>query len=204
MTSAAQTAQPPQVDWRVIVSGGAILGVVTAIGVVVFARLARTLDGSSETAALSVLVLVGGLVFAYFPSTRYAPREVDSIAWVALIGLMGALFFTFIDTAVLRPLDTYSWRWDAIGGGSGLWYIPVWWMGSALLAGLGAWTVANTARSGAASVPVVVAITAVIAIVIAAILVVSGIVSFSPAGVALALTIGLVLHVPLSAVMHRG
>jgi hypothetical protein len=130
-----------------IVGGGAILGVLTAVGVTAFALTSRAVAGTTEVVVQSAFVLVGAAVFCYFPVRWVRPTSVDGIAWAALLGLMGALFFTAIDTILLRPLDIYHWTWDAIGGGSGFWYIPVWWMGSATLAWLGAW-IASVAGEG--------------------------------------------------------
>lgn len=201
MTSVAPSSAGPQIDWRTTVSGGARLGLITAVGVAAFAFLSGMMTGTVETIVQSLFVLAGGFVFAYLPSVFYRPKDVDTIAWVALIGLMGALFFTVVDTAVLRPLDTYAWTWDEVGGGSGFWYIPVWFMGSAVLAWLGGWTVAN---SGAES-QVATGLKAVgLGVVMSAILMLTGLVPFHPAGVALGFALGLIALVPLSAKMRGG
>ena len=203
MTSAAQLASDTQSDWRSIVRSGVIVGVVTAAGVVLFAVLSRAMSGTTETFVQSVLVVLGGAVFAYLPSVLLRPRDADTIAWAAMIGLLGALVFTVIDTVVLRPVDLYHWTWDAIGGGSGFWYISVWWMGAAFLAWLGAWMVANTSSGGEPNVLRTAAQTIGIGIVISLILMVTGVVPVHSAGFALGFTLGLVLHVPLSAVMRK-
>ena len=203
MTSVAETSSAHP-HWRVVVRAGAQVGVVTAVGVAIFALMSRGMEGTSETLVQSVLVLVGAAVFAYLPSMLLRPRDVDSIAWASLIGLLGALVFTVIDTAIFRPMNLYHWTWDAIGGGSGFWYIPVWWMGSAFLAWLGAWVVATSSRQTEAPVPAIAGQTVGIGVVLGAILMATGLVPFHSAGFALAFTIGLVLHVPLAGVMHKG
>ena len=203
MTSAARPASLVQSDWRSIVRGGAIMGVVTAVGVAAFAFLSRVLSGAPETLVQSVLVVLGGAVFAYLPSVLLRPRDVDTIAWTAMIGLLGALVFTGIDTVLLRPIDLYHWTWDALGGGSGFWYIPVWMMGSAFLAWLGAWMVAKTSGDGEPNVPAVAVQTVGIGIVISLILMVTGVVPVHSAGFALGFTLGLIFHVPLSGVMRK-
>ncbi len=203
MTSAAQLASDTQSDWRSMVRSGAIVGAVTAAGVVLFALLSRAMSGTSEMLVQSVLVVLGGAVFAYLPSVLLRPRDADSIAWVAMIGLLGALGFTVIDTVVLRPLDLYHWTWDAIGGGSGFWYVSVWWMGAAFLAWLGAWMVAMTSKGVEPNVLRTAAQTIGIGVVISLILMVTGVVPVHSAGFALGFTVGLVLHVPLSAVMRK-
>jgi hypothetical protein len=200
MTSAAAT-QPAATDWRVIVSGGVKLGVVTAIGVAVFALMSRAIDGTAEFVLQSVLVLLGAALASFLPPLFFRPRDVDTTAWAAMIGLLGSLTFTVIDTALFRPLHLYHWTWDAIGGGSGFWYIPVWWMGATFLAWLGSWVVAN--RGGDVGIASSIGLTVGMAIVVAAILTLVG-VPLHAASVALAYTVALILHVPLSAMMHRG
>lgn len=204
MTSAAQPDTQSSVQWQTIVFGGAILGLLTTIGVVVFALLTRALEGTAESVAQMILVLVGGVMVGFFPAMRVKPRDVDSIAWTAMLGLMGALAFTVLDTAILRPLDLYHWSWDAIGGGSGFWYIPVWWMGSAVVAWFGAWAVASGSRDGVPNLTVIAGRVVAIAVVLAAILMATGLVPFGAPGLALAFTLGLVVHVALNSVMNRG
>lgn len=203
MTSAAQPDTQSTMQWRTIVFGGAVLGLLTTIGVVVFAVSTRSLEGIAESVVQMILVLAGGIVFSFFPALRVKPRDVDTIAWTAMLGLMGALVFTVLDTAILRPLDLYHWSWDAIGGGSGFWYVPVWWMGSALLAWWGGWVVAAGSRTGPPNFPVIGAQAVAIAVVLAGILMIAGLVPFGAAGLALAFTVGLVVQVALSVVMNR-
>jgi hypothetical protein len=42
-----------------------------------------------------------------------------------------------IDIVLLRPFKAYPWTWDAVGGGSTWWYLPVWWMLGTFLAWMG-------------------------------------------------------------------
>lgn len=165
MTSAAGPTAQVRADLGTIVGGGAKLGLMTTVGVVAFALLSRTLDGAVETGLQCLLILIGGLVFSYLPAIWVRPKDVDSIAWAALIGLLGALVFTVLDTAILRPVNLYHWSWDEIGGGSGFWYIPVWWMGSATLAWLGAWTYSSVRGAGGVSILAVGGPTVMVAIV---------------------------------------
>src|SRR6185503_9705267 len=115
------------------------LGVFTAVGVVVFSLLSRAMSGGVEVVIQWIIALVGFSVAAVLPGRMLRPNTVDGIAWAALAGFLGAVVFTVLAIALLRPLGLYSWKWDAIGGGSGWWYIPIWWMGSALHAWLGSW-----------------------------------------------------------------
>lgn len=203
MTSAVHPAQD-RADVRTIVAGGIKLGLLTAAGVAGFALLSRSLAGATEVVVQSAFVVAGGVIFAYAPARWVRPRTVDGIAWAALTGLLGALTFTIVDTAALRPLALYHWTWDAIGGGSGFWYVPVWWMGSAVLAWLGAHVVALTARGGREPQPFVVgALTAGLAVLLFAVAAATHLLPFHAAIAALAFVGALALHVPLAAVMHR-
>lgn len=205
MTSAAQMAEAPRYDVRTIVGGGVKLGVITAVGVAVFALVSRPLAaGVAETIVQTVLVLAGGAVCSFLPAHWVRPREVDGIAWTALLGFLGAVSFTVLDTVLLRPLSIYHWTWDQIGGGSGFWYISVWWMAAAVLAWLGGWITAIQGRTGlAVSVVKTGAQTVGIAVVLLAIMVIAGVGPFHAAVAALAFGLALVLHVPLAAMLQR-
>lgn len=202
MTSVAAATPADRVDWKLVVSSGIKLGILTSIGVAAFAFLSRGMSGSAEVIVQSILVLVGGVVFSFAPAMFLTPTEVDTISWTAMIGLLGALTYTVVDVVLFRPIGLYHWTWDQIGGGSGYWYHPVWWMGAAFLAWLGSWVVSNgggEGRVGAAAVGAVIA-----GVVVSALLMVTGITPFHSAAVALGFTIGLTALVPISAVMRRG
>lgn len=202
MTSAAQPAAAPRSDVRTIVGGGIKLGIATVIGVVVFALLSRALAGGAEAVVQSVLVLIGGAVFAYAPAYWVRPRGVDAIAYASLVGLLGSVVFTVVDTAVLRPVHLYHWTWDAIGGGSGFWYLPVWWMGSCFLAWLGAWVYSIRAARDGNAVNAALQ-TLGIGVVLLAVAVGTRLAPFHAAVAALAFTVGLILHLPLAAVLRN-
>lgn len=208
MTAAVQPATRDSAtdrsEVRLIVLGGLRLGIITSVGVVAFALLSRALAGPVEVVVQAVLLVLGGIVFSYVPSLGVRPRTVDGIAWATLVGLLGALVFTVIDTALLRPAHLYHWTWDAIGGGSGFWYVPVWWMGSAVLAWLGAWTVASVARGGSAVAPLVIGLlTGGLAIVLFGLAVAVRVLPFHAASMALAFAVGLVLHAAIMAATAR-
>lgn len=203
MTAAVEPAADRS-DVRTILTGGAVLGVLTAVGVTVFALLARALTGAADVIVQAGIVVLGGAVCSYLPASRIRPRSVDGIAWAAMIGLLGALVFTVLDTAILRPLQLYHWTWDAIGGGSGFWYIPVWWMGSAVLAWLGAWIVAMVARGGREAHPLAVgAQSGGLGVLLFAAAAGTRLLPFHAATAALAFAAGLVLHVLIAAVAYR-
>jgi hypothetical protein len=169
--------------------------------VAAFALLSRTLTGRTEILVQSVLVLVGGTVFAYLPSFWVRPRGVDAIAQSALLGLLGSVAFTVVDTIILRPVGLYHWTWDDIGGGSGFWYIPVWWMGACFLAWLGAWVHSLVAARGGTAVSAAPQ-TLGLAVVLFAVLTATGLAPFHAAVAALAYTIALIVHVPLAAALR--
>lgn len=204
MTTAAAPSTVDRSDARLIVSGGIKLGLLTCVGVVAYALLSRVMTGTVAIVVESAIVLVGAPLATYLPAMWIRPRSVDGISWAAMLAVVGSTTYAIVDTALLRPLHMYSWTWDAIGGGSGFWYIPIWWMGSAVLAWLGAWVVSNTAR-GRPDVGVFgTAIqTLVLGLVLFAILAVTGVAPFHPATAALGFAIALVLHVPISAVLNR-
>jgi hypothetical protein len=88
-------------------------------------------------------------------------RTAEGIAGAAAIGLWGTVVFMAIDIVLLRPFKAYPWTWDAIGGGSSWWYLPVWWMLGTFLAWMGGMlTAGRNARSAVAmpqlALPVVV------------------------------------------------
>lgn len=203
MTAAAQPTHD-RADIRTMLTGGFELGVLTVAGVVAFALLSRAMTGTAETVVQAALIVVGGVVVSYVPCLGVRPRTVDGIAWAALVGLLGALVFTVVDTAVLRPLHLYHWTWDAIGGGSGFWYIPVWWMGSAVLAWLGALTVATLARGGREPAPLLTGmLTAGLAVVLFGLATGLRLLPFHAAAMGLAFAVALVLHAAYAAVATR-
>jgi len=203
MTSAVRPADQVGYDVRTIVGSGIKLGIVTTVGVVVFALISRLIGGTVEVAVQSILVLLGGLAFSFLAATWMKPHDVDSIAWTALVGLLGALTFTILDTAILRPMNLYHWTWDQIGGGSGFWYIPVWWMGSATLAWLGAWIYSLASRGGTAGFGTLAGRPVAIALALFVVLGITNIGSFNAAMMGLAFCLALVVEVVLASVLSR-
>lgn len=140
-------------DFRTVTLGGAKFGAFTAAGVLLFAILSKLLPaGGAGGAVLALLVLAIGAGAALLPAAWVGPQSGEGLAAAAGLGLCGTITFTAIDVAVLRPLNQvmtiYPWTWDAIGGGSKWWYIPIWWMLGTLLAWTGALHVAGQATAG--------------------------------------------------------
>jgi hypothetical protein len=191
-------------DVRTIIGTGVALGVLTAVGVAVFALVSRALGGRTEVVVQSLMVLAGGGIATYLPARAVRPRGTEAIGWSAFIGVIGAWTFTVLDIIALRPMGLYSWRWDAIGGGSGWWYIPVWWMGATLLAWMGALVYSSRTRASSEVNPVGLAIQAVgIAVVLFGVMAVTRMAPFSTAVAALAFAISVAIQVPVAAALAR-
>ena len=76
-------------------------------------------------------------------------EAMNEIASAAAIGLWGTIVFMAIDIILLRPFKAFPWTWDAVGGGSTWWYLPIWWMLGTFLAWMGAIVTAGRAvRAG--------------------------------------------------------
>jgi len=202
MTASAETAGSVRDDLRTVLSSGAKLGVMAAVGVVTFALLSKSMSGFVETVLEALIVLAGGILFSFAPALWVRPNDVDSIAWASLVGLLGALAFTVLDIALLRPLGIYHWTWDEIGGGSGFWYIPVWWMASTSLAWVGAWIYGRAARSHRDFTLRTIGLTVVIALVCFVGIATLG-AGFSAAIMALAFAVALVVHLGAASLLHR-
>jgi hypothetical protein len=162
------------------------------------------MTGRIEVAVQSLVILVGGALATFLPARAVRPRGIDAIGWTALTGFLGAVVFTFADIIALRPLSIYSWKWDAIGGGSGWWYIPVWWMGSTFLAWMGGWVYSN--RSGTTEEVSVLPLglqTAGLSVIIFGVLAVTRLAPFHSAVAALGFGLSAIIMVPVTALLHR-
>jgi hypothetical protein len=95
-----------------------------------------------------VIVLAGGVAAAFLPGFFAASRTVQGVASAAGIGLWGTITFMAIDIILLRPFRAFPWTWDAIGGGSTWWYLPIWWMLGTFVAWMGGIVTAGRAARG--------------------------------------------------------
>ena len=140
-------------DFRTVTLGGAGIGLVTGVSVVVFLAASRLVpDTGGLRGIVEALVVLGaGLAAAFLPASWTVPRGAEGIAGAAAIGLVGTIVFSAIDIALFRPLKAYPWTWDAIGGGSTWWYLPVWWMLGTFLAWMGGIVTAGAAGRGEAT-----------------------------------------------------
>ena len=148
------TAAPDRSEFRHILLSGAIVGAVTAAAVILFLLISRRLPhGIVSSFLLMLIVLAGGIGAAFLPGFFAGSRTVQGVASAAAIGLWGTIVFMAIDIILLRPFKAFPWTWDAIGGGSTWWYLPIWWMLGTFLAWMGAIvTAGRAARGGDASI----------------------------------------------------
>jgi len=168
----ATSATVDRSEFRHVLLSGTIVGVVTAVVVILYLAISRLLPPGVITAVLqTILVLAGGVAAAFLPGFFASSRTVQGIASAAAIGLWGTIVFMAIDIILLRPFKAYPWTWDAIGGGSTWWYLPIWWMLGTFLAWMGAVVTADRAARGggvairALALPILVG-AAVVAIVV--------------------------------------
>jgi hypothetical protein len=126
-------------DVRTILLSGTKLGLVTAVAVVLYLVVSKHLLAGRTLQAVveALLVLVAATAVTFLPGRWCAARTVEGIAGAAGIGLWGAIVFSVVDIVLLRPLKAYPWTWDAVGGGSTWWYLPIWWMFATFLAWMG-------------------------------------------------------------------
>jgi hypothetical protein len=137
-------------DFRTVTLGGAGVGLVTGVAVVAYLAASRSVPETAGARGVveALIVLAAGVLAAFLPAMRTAPRGADGIAGAAAIGLVGTIVFSAIDIIVLRPFKAYPWTWDAIGGGSSWWYLPVWWMLGTFLAWMGGIVTASAGARG--------------------------------------------------------
>ncbi len=151
MTASSATATIDRSELRHVLLSGAKTGCLTAAAVVLILALHRSGPaGMAREILTTAIVLIGGAAVALLPGRWAAARSAEGVAAAAAIGLWGTVVFMAWDIVVLRPLHAYPWTWDAIGGGSTWWYLPVWWMLGTYAAWMGGLLTAARARRGAA------------------------------------------------------
>jgi len=149
-TSAVPSAD--RSEFRNVLASGTLVGVITGVGVVAFVAVSRILPpGAVRDILESILVLAGGVAVSLLPGQRAVSRTAEGVAGAAAIGLWGTVVFMIFDIVLLRPFKAYPWTWDAIGGGSSWWYLPIWWMLGTFLAWMGGLLTAARNARGAAS-----------------------------------------------------
>src|SRR5882762_1441630 len=135
-------------EFRHVLLSGTIVGAVTGAAVILSLLVSRLPPGLFTSLVLMIIVLAGGVAAAFLPGFFAASRTVQGVASAAAIGLWGTIAFMAIDIILLRPFRAFPWTWDAIGGGSTWWYLPVWWMLGTFVAWMGAIVAAGRAARG--------------------------------------------------------
>jgi hypothetical protein len=155
MTAGSAPATTDRSDFRHILVSGTRLGAAIGAAVIVYLLVSRLVPAGIGQALLQTLVVLTAAVVATFlPAHWTTARGTQGIAGAAAVGLWGTIVFMAIDIILLRPLKAYPWTWDAVGGGSTWWYLPIWWMLGTFVAWLGGLvTAARARRGGKTSIP---------------------------------------------------
>src|SRR2546425_1222236 len=149
MSATATPATSDRSDFRTVMVGGTEIGLITAAGVVAFLVVSRRVTAALPQQLLEALiVLATGVAVSFLPGRMTAARHGEGLAGAAAMGLWGTVVFMAVDIVALRPLKAYPWTWDAVGGGSTWWYLPIWWMLGTLLAWTGAIVTADQTARG--------------------------------------------------------
>jgi hypothetical protein len=149
------TATPSAIDRTELPNlliSGVKLGVTTAVLVALFLAVSRNLSGMAAEVVEVALVLGVGLCMALLPAQWTSARHTEGIAGAAGIGLFSTIVFMAIDVLVFRPIKAYPWTWDAIGGNSTWWYLPVWWQLGTFVSWMGAMLTAGRSVKAPATV----------------------------------------------------
>ena len=141
-------------EFRHILLSGTWVGLATGAAVILYLAVARLLPHGIVGALVeTIIVLAAGVAATFLPGSFAVARTTQGIASAAAVGLWGTVVFMAIDIVLLRPFRAYPWTWDAVGGGSTWWYLPIWWMLGTFVAWLGALvTAGRVARGGDASI----------------------------------------------------
>jgi hypothetical protein len=149
MSASAAPVLTDRSDFRNVTASGAKLGALTGAVVVVFLVVSRLLSpGVAREAVQALVVIIAAPLVSLLPARWTAPRSTEGIAGAAAVGLVGTVVFSMVDIVVLRPFHAYPWTWDAVGGGSTWWYLPIWWMLGTFVAWMGGMLSAARAARG--------------------------------------------------------
>lgn len=148
-TVAPSAATIDRSDFRHILVSGTKVGVVIGVSVIVFLAVSRLIPpGIVRALVQTIIVLAAGVAASFLPAYFATARTVQGIASAAAIGLWGTIVFMAIDIVLLRPFHAFPWTWDAVGGGSTWWYLPIWWMLGTFVAWMGGLITAGRAARG--------------------------------------------------------
>ena len=136
-------------EFRFILAAGTKIGFTIGLAVVLFLLVSRVVPGGFFRGLLQTgVVLAAAGAAAFLPAQWAVSRTTQGIASAAAIGLWGTVVFMAFDIILLRPFTAYPWTWDAVGGGSTWWYLPIWWMLGTFVAWLGGLVTAARVRRG--------------------------------------------------------
>ena len=139
MSAPATPVSTDRSDFRTVMIGGTKLGLTTGTAVVLFLLISRIVPaGLTRQVAQTLVVLAAAVAAGFLPARWVGPRTGDGVAGAAALGLWGTVVFSAFDIILLRPLNAYPWTWDAVGGNSTWWYLPIWWMLGTFVAWMGA------------------------------------------------------------------
>src|SRR3989442_16025377 len=157
MTTSTASPAPAAVDrsdFRTVMLSGTKVGLMTVVAVLVYSALFRAIPAGLGVGVIGpVVVLATATLVSFLPAQWVVARGTEGIAGAAAVGLWGTVVFTAIDIVVLRPANhlvtIYPWTWDAVGGLSTWWYLPIWWMLGTFVAWMGGMlTAGRAARAG--------------------------------------------------------
>src|SRR5258707_1153367 len=152
MTAGTAPSATDRSDFRHILVSGTRVGAAVGAAVIVYLLVSRLVPaGIVQTALQTVIVLAAAVTAGLMPAQWTTARSTQGIAGAAAVGLWGTIVFMAIDIIVLRPLKAYPWTWDAVGGGSTWWYLPIWWMLGTFVAWMGGMLSATRAARGGAT-----------------------------------------------------
>src|SRR6266566_436560 len=157
MSAVVEPSATDRSDLRTVLTGGTRIGLGIAAAVVVYLLSAKDVPagGGLRAGVETLLVLAAGTAAAFLPGTWCVARNVEGIAGAAAMGLWGTIVFSIVDIVLLRPFKVYPWTWDAVGGGTTWWYLPMWWILGTFLAWMGGTRIAlRAARCGLAAIGV--------------------------------------------------
>src|SRR2546423_12358405 len=108
MPATAAPAPLDRSDFRTVTVGGALVGLVTGVAVVLVVAASRTLPGDAVRGGVQALVvLAAGGGVGFFPAPWSAARGTAGIARAAPGGLGGALVVSAIGPVLPRPLKAH-------------------------------------------------------------------------------------------------
>jgi len=155
-TAAPSSSATDRSDFRTVLVGGTKVGALAAVAVVLCALVVQVVPpprtGGLRQGLLALIVLAAAVSASLLPGRWVRAQSAEGVAGAAAMGLWGTVVFMAIDIALLRPLNhlvtIYPWTWDAVGGGSSWWYLPIWWMLGTFLAWMGGIVTAGQASRG--------------------------------------------------------